>query len=62
MYVYYYWHLKDVEFKFELHVCDKCHNVLITGCELKNTAILNVKRVDFVGIYGILVETKLVIG
>ena len=41
-----YWHFKDVGFKFEPHVCNKCH-VLITAYELKNLLILNVKAVDF---------------
>ena len=44
---YHYWYLKDVGFKFEPHVCKKCHNVLITTYELKNIAILNVKGADF---------------
>ena len=37
----------DVGFKFELHVCNKCHRVLTTAYELKNIVILNVKAVDF---------------
>ena len=41
-----YWYFKDVGFKFESHVRNKCH-VLITAYELKNIAILNVKGVDF---------------
>ena len=42
-----YWYFKDVGFKFEPHVCNKCHDVLMTAYELKNIAILNVKGVDF---------------
>ena len=42
-----YWYFKDVEFKFERHVCDKCHDVLMTAYELKNILILNIKGVDF---------------
>ena len=42
-----YCYFKDVEFKFELHVCNKCHDVLMNAYELKNIAILNVKGVDF---------------
>ena len=42
-----YWYFKDVGFKFESHVCNKCHDVLMTAYELKNIAILNVKGVDF---------------
>ena len=42
-----YWYFKNVRFKFELHVCNKCHDVLVTAYELKNIGILNVKGVDF---------------
>ena len=42
-----YWYLKNVRFKFELHVCNKCHDVLVTAYELKNIVILSVKGVDF---------------
>ena len=42
-----YWYFNDVGFKFEPHVSNKCHNVLMTAYELKNIAKLNVKGVDF---------------
>ena len=42
-----YWYFKDVGFKFELHVCNKCHDVLMTADELNSIAILNVKVADF---------------
>ena len=42
-----YLYFKDVRFKFEPHVCNKCHDILMTAYELKNIAILNVKGVDF---------------
>ena len=42
-----YWYFKDIGFRFELHVCNKCHDVLMTAYELKNIAILNVKGADF---------------
>ena len=45
--LYDYWYFKDVGFKFQTHVCNKCHDVLITAYELKNIAILIVKGVDF---------------
>ena len=41
------WYFKDVGFKFEPHVCNKCHDVLMTCFELKSIAILKVKGVDF---------------
>ena len=47
MYALSYWYLKDVGFKFELDVCNKCYDVLKTAYELKNIAIMNVKGVDF---------------
>ena len=40
--------MKDVGLKFEPHVCNKCHDILMTSYELKNIAILNVKWVDFI--------------
>ena len=42
-----FWYFKDVGFKFESHVCNGCHNVLMTAYELKNIAMLNVKGIDF---------------
>ena len=43
----YHCFFKDVGFKFELLVFNKCHDVLMTIYEFKNTAKLNVKGVDF---------------
>ena len=42
-----YWYFKDVGFKSEPQVCNKCQDVLMTAYELNNNAILNVKGVDF---------------
>ena len=42
-----YWYFKGVGFKFEPHVCNKRHDVLMTAYELKNIAILNAKGVGF---------------
>ena len=42
-----YWYFQDVGFKFEPHVCNKCHDVLMTAYELKNILILSVKGVNF---------------
>ena len=50
---------KDVGFKFEPHVCNKCHDVLMTTYELKNISI----KVLFLDVfYGVFVEVKLLIG
>ena len=45
--LFHYWYFKDVGFRFNSHVCNKCHDVLMTAYELKNIATLNVKGVDF---------------
>ena len=37
-----YWYFTDVGFKFEPHVCNKYHDVLMTAYELKNIAVLDV--------------------
>ena len=42
-----YWYFKDVGFKFESYVCNKCHDVLMATYELKNIAILTAKGVDY---------------
>ena len=39
-----YWFFKDVGFKFEEHVCNKCHDLLMMTDSLKNIAILSAKR------------------
>ena len=43
----YYWFFKDVVFKFEERVCNKCHDLLTIAYSLKNIAILSAKGVTF---------------
>ena len=38
-----YWFFKDVGFKFEQHVCNRCHDLLTMG----HMAILNAKGTTF---------------
>ena len=40
-------HQRNVVFRVEAHVCNKCYDVLMTAYELKNIGILSVKGVDF---------------
>ena len=42
-----YWFLKHVGFKFEEHVCNKCHDLLTMAYSLKNIAILSAKDATF---------------
>ena len=38
---------KDVGFKFQEHVCNRCHDLLTMAYSLKNIAILIEKRATF---------------
>ena len=42
-----YWFFKDAGFKFEKHVCNKCHDLLRMAYSLKNIAILSTKGATF---------------
>ena len=42
-----YWFFKDVGFKFEEHVCSKCHDLLTIAYSLKSIAILSAKVATF---------------
>ena len=33
--LWHYWFFKDIGFKFEEHVCNKCHDLLIIASSLK---------------------------
>ena len=39
-----YWYFKDAGFKFELHVYNKCHDVMMTAYELKKHCNIKCKR------------------
>ena len=42
-----YWFFKDIGFKFEEHVCNKCHDLLTMAYSLKNIAILSAQLAIF---------------
>ena len=42
-----YWFFKDIGFKFEEHVCNKCHDLLKIPYSLKIIAISNAKGNTF---------------
>ena len=41
-----YWYFKDIVYKYEPHVCNKCHDLLMVVYDLKNFMILKIKGVD----------------
>ena len=45
--LFHYWFFEDIGFKFEEHVCNKCHDLLTMAYSLKNIAILSAKGATF---------------
>ena len=45
--LFHYWFFKDIGFKFEEHVCNRCHDLLTMAYSLKNIAILSAKGATF---------------
>ena len=41
------WCFKDIGFKFEEHICNKCHDLLTIAYSLKDITILNAKGNTF---------------
>ena len=42
-----YWFFKDAGFRFEEHVCNRCHDLLAIVYSLKNIAILSANGATF---------------
>ena len=42
-----HWYFLDKLIKFQLDVCNGCHNVLMTSMNLNGIAILNIYGVDY---------------
>ena len=42
-----YWHFLNKGFKFQLYVCNKCHNLLMMSIKLSDIAILSIKGSDY---------------
>ena len=42
-----YWFFEGIGFKFEEHVCNRCHDLLTIAYSLKNIAILSAKGTTF---------------
>ena len=45
--VCHYWYFKDIGYKYEPHVCNKCHDLLMVVYDLKHFMILNIKDVNY---------------
>ena len=42
-----YWYFLNFSFKFQLNVCNKCHDLLMMSVNLSDIAILNIKVSDY---------------
>ena len=42
-----YSYFKDIGYKYEPYVCNRCHDLLMVVYNLKNFMILNIKGVDY---------------
>ena len=42
-----YWCFKEIGYKYEPHVCNGCHDLLMVVYDLKEFMILNIKDVDY---------------
>ena len=42
-----YWYFKDIGYKYELYVCNECHNFSMVVYNLIDFMILNIKGVDY---------------
>ena len=44
---HHYWYSSDKGFKFQRHVCNRFHDVLMMSINLNDIAILNINSADF---------------
>ena len=42
-----YWYFKDIDFKYQPHVCNGCHDFSMIVQNLDDFVILNIKSVDY---------------
>ena len=45
--IFHYWHFKYIGFKYQLYVCNGCHDFSVIVQKLDDFAILRVKGVDY---------------
>ena len=41
------WYFLSFSFKFQTHVCNRCHDLLMMSVNLSDVAILNIKSADY---------------
>ena len=46
----YYWYFVDKDFKYELYLCNSCHDLIQKAMNFNDVAIVSVKRSDAIDI------------
>ena len=49
--IFHYWYYKDIAYKSEPYVCNKCLDISMMPDELENTAVPNWKGIDYICIF-----------
>ena len=42
-----YWYFKNIDYKYQANVCNKCHDFSMVVYDLKDFMILNIRGVDY---------------
>ena len=42
--IYHYWYFKDIGFKYNPYICNRCHDLMQKAMSFNNVAIVYVKR------------------
>ena len=58
--IYHYWYFLDKRFKFQLYLCNECHDLLMMSINLNDIAILNIHDVDYCCIISGITKNKAV--
>ena len=49
--IYHYWYFKDIDFKYELYLCNDCHGLMQKAISFNDVAVVYVKgsayRINF---------------
>ena len=56
--VCHYWYFLSYSFKFQLNICNRCHELLMMSMNLSDTAILKIKDSDYVCIISLISKNE----
>ena len=56
--VWHYWYFLNYSFKFQLNVCNRCHDLLVMSVNLSDIGILNIKGFDYRCIINLIIKDE----